>query len=303
MKRKGSTTQQSLSIKKRCVIQKPLTETKDYCFNSDILFIITEFIITNRIIHRKDELKIIIDDIKALVLTNKALYSCYNTRNFFNYAIDAITKVWHGSHESVMKSLPRTAQKHFLAQRSLKLVLLRVDNSNNFTESIDTLLKKGARLNFTYNHKGQPHTPLMMLRPSSDAFKVLLERGSSINETTTQGTTPLMLFTKYPIQKIQLETIIEHKDINIDQINSRGETALVYCVRNRRNHHASEIFITAIQKLLDYGANPCLKDKYGNTALSQAQKLPRDVAKKEHVIKILTDAIAKKAALSSGPSS
>lgn len=271
-------------------IKKIRLEQKTVFFPTDILYEILKACAYN-----KDKLKTITYNIKAFALIDTASYSVYNNKSVFTELLDIIHKTHHCSHESITRYLcPPVVKTDIESQRQLKLLLLSA-KPLNYKEKIEKLLNKGARLDFTYNSEFQSKTPLMF-KTSDKIFDLLLQHGSNINETTSQGITALMRATQYPISTKYLCKVIDQEDIKINQTNRRGETALLRCIRNREEQggYVSTIFALAIKKLLEKGADPLQPDKNGCSPLTRAKRLDKPELRKDWVIQLLKDAIAQK---------
>jgi len=280
--------------------------TKKICQLSKKQFMPTDILclILKSCAYNQGKLKTIAMTLRAFGLANKALYSYYNNTIVFNELMDLICNAHYCSHESITKFLcPVVAHEQIRAQSDLKKLLLTEtlvseELFNGFNETITELLQKGARLDFTYNYKLEPHTPLMMAQ-SNKTFQFLLNSGSSINETASRGITVLMRAAQFPIIGKHVKRIIKNEKLDINQTNHRGETALLRCIKNREKHNVSEVFRETIKRLLKNGADPLHVDKDGWTPLLRAKKLGYPIYRKNEVIQLIDDAIAKKSPPSS----
>jgi len=116
--------------------------------------------------------------------------------------------------------------------------------------SKQTAEERAARL-LTASFKGE-----------TDLVKAVLSTGIDPNVRGEDGTTPLIYATYYEHPDV-VDVLLENKatDTNL-QTYSEGNSALIYA------SHSDQLM--AANALLDHGANPNLKNKFGSTALDYA---------------------------------
>jgi hypothetical protein len=241
-----------------------------------------------------DQLRHTISTIKAIAMTNQQCYILYNNQRFIDDLIERLCKKLRCSHETVAGALHTPAVNNRLTlQNKLKLLCLKnnfyLDNKQKLAE----LSGHGVNLGFTYNHKNQPQT-LVMIAYDNNNRLLWLEEKSNFNQETPQNKTFLMMVTQYPIL-YRSKAIIEQVRVNINHQNSKGETAFLHCIKNRKNHRVSHVFMETIKIFLKNGADPTLADKSGKTPLAAANKIQESSDKKEAVIQLIQEAIAQQA--------
>lgn len=129
---------------------------------------------------------------------------------------------------------------------------------NNSTEKIESLLNRGANINFQYN---DGYTPLM-LASSKNQIKIvelLLNRGADVNMQNKYGHTALMIANfnnSYKIVKLLL-----NRGANVNHQDNYGDTALIYSYDSCKK----------IELLLNNGSDPFIKNNEGKTALDLAE--------------------------------
>lgn len=234
--------------------------------------------------------------IRALAVTNKQLNLLINNSQFSNSLIENLAYKFYCSHETIAKYLgTKEATKRRLLQTKLKQLclsnnLLGISQKSNkrSAHKLEKLIKKGVNLEFTYNPQKKQMTPLMLsIKQNNTLFELLLSKKIDINRTNSYGLTALCLATKYPIHNSK--QLILHPDININQQNRCGESALLHSIINRERNPMTNIFIDTIKALLKAGADPNLANNDGLTPLAAAIKL-----NDEKILKIITKAIEKK---------
>jgi len=253
-------------------------------------------------IHNEHTLHSCIATIKACALTNKRRYYLFSSQNTDNL-IEKLSQKFYCSHETVAKNLHTPqANKCLLLQNKL----LSLCSENNFapdaTEQFNRLIKEGVNVNFTYNYESQPQTLLMICykklfcmpheKKCSSAFYSLTEK-ANFNQQTPYNKTLLMKVTTYPITSHGAKRIINHKKVNINEQNNQGETALLYCIKNRKEYPVTDVFFKTIERLLEKGANPLLADRNGYTPLDALYDIPDLSEMKDILIQRIKDSIEK----------
>lgn len=245
--------------------------------------------------YNKGKLKTVVTTMISLASTHTALYSCYNNEQTFNELLNIIHKIRHWSHESVARFMcPPKARKQLKHQKELKSLLLSGRPLNGLEKKLKKLIDKKVRFDFTYNYNAHPHTPLMFNIPS-EVFNFMLDNGSNINEATSNGITVLMMACEPPLRQTRVSMIIENQGVAINQTNNRGETALLRCLRVRKNQYVSDQFASTIKEMLEKGADPLQSDKSGYTPLLRARELRSGPGNsKIVVVNLIKQAIDKK---------
>jgi len=133
--------------------------------------------------------------------------------------------------------------------------------SNNYLV-VEYFLQNGQDPN---DYRGGGVTPLMSAAANGDIelLKLLLRYGADPDYPAPGGNTALMSATSHTeIFKI----LLDHK-ANINARDGYGRTVLIWAA-----YHGTEEVVTLLCKM---GADPEIKDKGGNTALSAAKKKGR----------------------------
>ncbi len=106
---------------------------------------------------------------------------------------------------------------------------------------------------------------------NDDKFLIqyLLKNGANINQASFNGKTPLM----YANNSGTITLLAKQPDLNINQQDSSGNTALLRAIQNYfpdivENRDQD---IAVIQTLLNSGANPTIANDTGDTPLKAAQ--------------------------------
>jgi hypothetical protein len=211
--------------------------------------------------------------IRALSVTCKTLNAKINTPSFSDSLINHLSFKYGCSHESICKFLStKQAKERLMLQSHLKTFCVIKSYNIVTLETLNSLIEKGIDLEFIYNHKGFQKTALMIsIDTDVSAFKLLIEANANINGYNTHGMTLLHFISIYPMS-LQIYHIIAKPNLNFNQQNIRGETALLRCLKNRRKSHITNHFIDYIDLLLTK-IDPEIVDKQGISPLVIAQEL------------------------------
>lgn len=183
----------------------------------------------------------------------------------------------------------RTAIAKYLIEQGAKVNATSSDGADTplsqaatrgHDDLIELLLKSGADAK-TKNKDGYTAFTAALFNGQMDAADMLLAAGADVNNTDTYGITPLM--TASSICNPESLRYLVGKGAKLDRITQLeygGSTALTTA--------ASTGQVACVKTLLELGANPNLKMKNGNTALTSAQE-----AKNPEIIEILKAAMAK----------
>ena len=237
--------------------------------------------------------KIATHTIRNFYYTQKKYYPLITDPQFISQLINKLAYQFYCSHETIAKFLDTKESKRQLAlQYELKKICDRSDyhfyQSNQAT--LIKLIDKGVDLEFSYNYKSSQRTALMFCTTYYNHIFNHLFTISNINTVTPHGLTALHLSAGMsPLYPFSCNKICEHPEININQQNNRGETALLYSLIRRKGCSIGNLFIKAIEKLLEKGANPELGNKYGLTPLKAAHDLGN-----KHIISLIEQAIQNK---------
>jgi len=233
-------------------------------------------------------------------MTNHYLNQQINKQSFSDDIIDNIASKFFCSHATIARFLNTPAsRKRLHLQYQLKQLCCHPYNLTT-SNQLDTLIRRGANLEFTYSHSNIQKTALMICTfNKNDVCPLLLEKGADINGCNAHGWSALTLAATFPISIGILRKLINHPDININKQNNRGETALLKTIIDRKNRHVGPAFhigpafMDTIRLLLGAKADPELADRNGLTPLIAAKKLGN-----QEVIELIDNAITQKHAQS-----
>ena len=262
-----------------------------------------ERLITDIAINTSHALKPCIHIIKSLALTNKHNYQLFNNQNQSDEWIEHLSKKFRCSDEIVAQNFHTP---HANNRLSLQRELLSLCSHNNFehnaTQRFNQLIEKGVKVDFTYNYNNQPQTLLMIHhdklsnmayeKKHSSIFYQLTQK-ANFNQQTSHNKTLLIKVVTYPISYFCAKTIIKHEKVTINKQNNRGETALLYCIKNRKPYQITQVFFWTIKKLLKKGANPLLADRNGYTPLDALYDIADLSEMKDILIQQLKDSVEK----------
>ncbi len=296
MKRLNTYRDKNHPSKKKCLI-----------FSSSLPLELDQSIIS-MVIDNELKLRPCIRTIKSFALTNKQSSSLFNNQKYIDDLIERLSKRFYCSHEAATKALstPKAINRLSL-QKRLFYLCLKPNLVEDISSRFDLLLKQGANVDFTYNYAYQPQTLLMIKcnelqsikleKEYSPCFCSLVEK-ANFNQQTQHNKTLLIQAVEYPIRYDFAKIVIKHEKIDINWQNSKKETALLHCIKNRKKHHMTKIFVKTIKNLLQYGANPLLADNLGKTPLEAAYEIPDVSEMKDIVIKHILKSIVKQQATS-----
>ncbi len=224
--------------------------------------------------------------INALAQTNKHLNNLINDPELNLQLIKNRAKQFNVSDIKVAKELQTQASKHQLKiQLALAKIIKNIDEeqeNGGVLPKLNRLLQGfelenklyKVDLDFTYrwNQDSQEYSsPLMHAIQNDDKFLIqyLLKNGANINQASFNGKTPLM----YANNSGTITLLAKQPDLNINQQDSSGNTALLRAIQNYfpdivENRDQD---IAVIQTLLNSGANPTIANDTGDTPLKAAQ--------------------------------
>lgn len=141
------------------------------------------------------------------------------------------------------------------------------------------LIQKGAPVNFK-NKEG--YTPIFYVLNNPEALDALIKAGANVNVEPKSKNTPIFQLIKNYNPSKSLELLIK-AEANINCINSEGETPLTFITSSYRLDYLFPGNLSAIIQrfklntliqylyiLINYGANPNIKDKDDNSAFYYA---------------------------------
>ena len=136
---------------------------------------------------------------------------------------------------------------------------------NGHLSVVLTLINHGADPN---SKSTSSTTPLHLAAENghSESVLALLQKGAAINALDENGMTPLHGAAQFA-HADTIDILFMKKGADINARNNLGETPLFMAVKY--NYPDSP---DTVQKLLDYGADPDIKGRDGNTALHQAAR-------------------------------
>lgn len=188
------------------------------------------------------------------------------------------------------------SQKNYNTQlKDLANVELKDAVKNGYSESVQTLLEKGAQVDQKDN---DGMTPLMYAAEygRSDIVQLLIQHGAQVNQQDKSGCTPVMSATMHGHSDI-VKTLLD-KGVPVNQENSIGVTLLATAAlfghidivrlllqRDATNINQQDILgrtalicaamrghSTIVQLLLQYGADPSIQTKQAKNALDHADQ-------------------------------
>jgi ankyrin repeat protein len=164
--------------------------------------------------------------------------------------------------------------RHIMDQTPLLGVLRhRADGRYSLTRK---LLSAGANVNVAAKDL---MTPLMWAHDYA-LVDLLLDKGARVNARSSHGFTPLMTTV---INRNDAHTVgrLASAGANINAVDVDGRTALIHAAESRSDR------ADVITALLRNGADPTIRDKRGNTALTYAKRNGRG-----HEIELLARAVS-----------
>ncbi len=131
--------------------------------------------------------------------------------------------------------------------------------------AIKRLLDKNAKVN-AKDLNG--YTPLMWAARASknDILNLLLSRGANINVKDKRGNTPLLLAARYSKSKV-VKSLLNRIGKRVGGVNAqdkKGNTPLLWAVKKNKSK--------VVTLLLQYGANPDIRNNKGTNAWELAKK-------------------------------
>ncbi len=107
-------------------------------------------------------------------------------------------------------------------------------------------------------------TPLMWasVKEMDSLVPLLIQKGARLNDKDPMGTNALMKACMSGNKKV-IKKLLKHNKTDMNAIDEQGQTALMHAVQNES--------ITALEWLVQYGANTTIQDKSGKTAIDYTQ--------------------------------
>jgi ankyrin repeat protein len=239
--------------------------------------------------------------INSLAQTNKELNAMINNPIFCLQLIKHLAKRFDCSDYTICALLHTQEAQHRMAlQKDFYELCMNTKETKKFLQDQFAMLcQNGADLEFTYTIKMHNHstntedefnvTSLMLASMENYVIvPLLLEQGVNINATNTNGTTALMLAARAR-NLSAIKIICADKNLNVNQQDAQGNTALIYSLLPASYHYATIIFAVLTQSILNAGADPELANNNHETPLSIAQN-----ANNQGILKLITLAIHKK---------
>jgi ankyrin repeat protein len=135
-------------------------------------------------------------------------------------------------------------------------------------ETVKLLVKKGANVNSAEPKKNRTALMLAATRKNLDVVKFLQEKGADVNARDSDGQTALMYSCRQRYRDKSENAVAFFLLENGAEINLRskkkGFTALMLAAGTGNEE--------LVQKLLDKGADPTIKDNFGVTAEATAKR-------------------------------
>lgn len=238
--------------------------------------------------------------INALSKVNKKFNLAINNSQFNKDLVNMLAAKLYCSHQTIAQQLhTQQANKYLKLQLQLKKLCCTyyqypprpITRTKNETK-LNNLIAQDVNLKFTYNHKNQQKTALMIaIDYHNGMFKLLVDK-ANINTSNSYGMTALKYSLTPSIAGLYSIRLIKDPTIIIDQQNQYGETALLRLLIYRQNNPVTDLFLTILTQLLNAGADPEQKmQKRGKTItpLSAAEQL-----NDERVTDLIKLAIVKK---------
>jgi hypothetical protein len=239
--------------------------------------------------------------VNAIARTNKHYHAIINEKNFSDNLIKQFSQKFYCSHEKIAQFLgTKMAKERLSPQSQLKNLyinektneheLYKVKLEQNLLIALDELLKKDVDLDFTFDDNELHKTILMIsIKNYRELFNALIKKNVNINRGNLNGLTPLHIAVEYPINNNYLYSLLNNPTLIINQQNSKGETALLHSLINRKGNPLTDIFENAIKELLKKGADPEIANNEKLTPLKAAQELDFEV-----IVKYIKNAIETK---------
>lgn len=241
--------------------------------------------------------------INALAQTSKELHQLINDPQFCLKIIKHLAEQFNCSDEAAAQALQTKEAKHRLnMQNQFKMLFLQKDAFNK--EEFNLLYAKYKELgmfidlNFTYGNDDNKQTLLLIAstlqQDNTAKVECLLNTNAvNVNCVNKYGFTPLMLCAINSTDSKAVELLCQFPNININQQNNKGETTVMYLCTIC---HLGAFIPANLQILLNYGADPEIKDNKNMTPLQAAARglRIREVKACENVMMMLEAAINKK---------
>ncbi|MGB4191229.1 MAG: ankyrin repeat domain-containing protein [Rickettsiales bacterium] len=135
-------------------------------------------------------------------------------------------------------------------------------------EHVQKLIDNAANVDATNPYTNKSILMYAINEGDQGLIRILIQNKVQLNEMVADS---FALMEAVILKKLSIVKLLVASGASIDQVNSRGQSALIKAVLD-----PSKISNKIIKALMDNGANPNIADKNGDTAISIAKDLNRD---------------------------